>query len=91
MQFSNILYAVFAISFTNMTHSDTLMFQQVKAKILTNSVCLYYMHDFAHALMYTVCVYLCAIARACVRVQGVNANKESLVCRIYDELRSVMV
>ena len=28
-----------------------------------------------------ICVFLCAIARAYVRVQGVNANKESLVRR----------
>lgn len=49
------------------------------------------MHDFARALVYAVCVYVCATAHACVRVQGVNANKESLVCRIYDESRSVMV
>lgn len=49
------------------------------------------MHDFVRALVYAVCVCVCAIARACVRVQGVNANKESLVRRIYDESRSVMV
>lgn len=49
------------------------------------------MHDFARALVYAVRVYVCAIARAYVRVQGVNANKESLVRRIYDVSRSVMV
>lgn len=49
------------------------------------------MHDFARTSVYVVCVYVCAITRARVRVQGVNANKESLVCRIYDESRSVMV
>lgn len=56
------------------------------------------MHDFARALTYAVCVYVCvlcvcfcAIARAYVRVQSVNANKESLVRRIYDGSRSVMV
>lgn len=49
------------------------------------------MHGFGRALVYAVCVYVCAIAHAYVRVHGVNANKESLVRRIYDESRSVMV
>lgn len=49
------LSVISAFIFIDTTYNDILIFQQVKAKLLTNSVFLYSMHDFARALIFIMC------------------------------------
>jgi len=44
-----------AFIFIDTTYNDVLIFQQVKANVLTNSVFLCWMHDFVRALIFTMC------------------------------------